>query len=502
MTMLISKSDYMLFLKHPAWIWLKKYDKSKLPPISESLQAIFDEGHLFEKYAEQLFPDATRLGFDESDFSTYITLPKRTKDAIDKGAKTILQGRFEYDNLTCIVDVLEKVGENEFDLYEIKSSTEIKEEHLFDLAFQVYILEGLGIPIRKISVIHVNNEYKRKGEIDIKKLCFVSDVTEKVREKKDETEVNIQAAFRILNSKERPDLSPRHTRGEMKDWMEVYRFIHGDFDKYSIYDLCRLRPELVADLEDLNIKLISDIPDGIKLGNHQKRQLDVTKLEKQVIDKDRIRNFLSEITYPLYFLDYETMSGVIPQFDGTKPYQQLPFQYSLYVIDAPGEEAKHKEYLHRENSHPVLPLLKKLREDIKEGGTIFVWHESFEKGRNTEMGELFPEYKEFMESVNDRIIDLKTPFSSGWFLDKDFLGSASIKKVLPVLFPELSYKDLIIQEGTAAQRKWMKHVLNEEDPEQREEILNALVEYCRLDTLAMVKIFEKLQKELTDDTPF
>lgn len=495
--MILSKSDYILFLKHPAWLWLRKYDKSKLPPISDALQAIFDEGHLFESYAERLFPDAVRLGFDDKNFSDYQTLPQRTEDALKNGANIIFQGRFEFNNLTCIVDVLEKVNDNEFDLYEIKSSTEVKEEHLFDLAFQIHILEELGMNIRKISVIHVNNQYKRRGEIDIKELCFISDVTDKVREKEDETKINIERAFRILSSKEQPDFSPRHAKGELKEWMEVYRFIKGDFDKYSIYDLCRLKPELIGDLEDLNIKLISDIPEGIKLGTHQSRQLEATKLGKQIIDKDRIKEFLSEATYPLYFLDYETMSSAIPQFDGIKPYQQLPFQYSLFIIEKPGGEIKHKEYLHRDNSHPGLNLVKRLKEDIKEGGTIFVWHENFEKGRNTELGELFSDYADFMQSVNDRIIDLKLPFSNGWYLDMDFLGSASIKKVLPVLIKDLSYGNLAIHEGNAASRIWMKTILEGENQDEKDKVMNDLIEYCKLDTLAMVRIYQHLEGVIT-----
>src|ERR1035437_10274794 len=143
----ISKSDYMLFLKHPAWLWLKKHDKNKLPPTSPSLQVIFDEGHLFEKYAEELFPNSTKLGFN--DYNEYLSLPKRTSEALSNGSTTIFQGRFEHDNITCIVDVLEKVGDGKFDLFEIKSSTSVKSEHIDDLAFQVLVLEGSGLKIRR-----------------------------------------------------------------------------------------------------------------------------------------------------------------------------------------------------------------------------------------------------------------------------------------------------------------------------------------------------------------
>lgn len=490
--MQISKSDYMLFLKHPAWIWLKKYDKNKLPPTSEELQVIFDEGHLFEKYAEQLFPGSTKLGFN--DYTEYLDLPKRTSEALNNGAKTIFQGRFEYDNLTCIIDVLEKVSDNEFDLYEIKSSTSVKPEHIDDLAFQSLVLKGSGLKIRKTSVIYVNNGYVRHGDIDAKAISMVTDVTEEVKDKIDETRVNLKKASQILSSKIQPDLSPRFATAKFGEWMDVYRFINGEFDKYSIYNLSRLNAKMVGELEDLNIKLISDIPQNFKLVSKQQGQVEATRLNKQIIDRERIKEFLSKVKYPVYFLDYETMGSVIPYFDGTKPYQQLPFQYSLYVLESPGGEVKHKEYLHKENTLPCLPLLIKLKEDIGNEGTIFVWHESFEKSRNTELGELFPEYKKFMESVNDRIIDLKIPFSSDWFIDKDFFGSASIKDVLPAVIKDLSYKELVIQGGNAAQRTWMETILEGKNIEKKDEIMTALLEYCKLDTLAMVRLLELLEK--------
>ncbi len=492
--MQISKSDYMLFLKHPAWLWLKKHDKNKLPPISEELQVIFDEGHLFEKYAEQLFPNSIKLGFNESDYSGYLDLPKRTSETLNNGAKTIFQGRFEHDNITCIVDVLEKVGEGQFDLYEIKSSTSVKPEHIDDLAFQFLVLEGSGLKIRKTSVIYVNNEFVRQGEIDAKAISLITDVTEEVKEKIDETKANIQKALQVINSNTQPDLSPRYAIGKFKEWMKVYEFINGTFEKYSIYNLCRLNAKMVEELEDLNIKLISDIPQSIKLASKQQGQVEATRLNKQLIDKDRIKDFLSKVKYPVYFLDYETMSSVIPYFNGTKPYQQLPFQYSLYILENPGEELKHKEYLHKEKTLPCLPLLIKLKEDIGSKGTIFVWNESFEKSRNTEMGELFPEYKKFMESINDRIIDLKTPFSSDWFIDKDFFGSASLKDVLPAVIKDLSYKELAIQGGSGAQRIWMETILEGKNIEKKDETMNALIEYCKLDTLAMVRLYDLLNK--------
>lgn len=496
--MTLSKSEYMLFLKQPAWLWLKKHDKAKLPEIDLATQALFDNGHLFESYAEELFPQGVRLG--STNYSEYASLPKRTMQALDNGAKTILQGRFEIENITCIVDVLDRVEGNFFDLYEIKSSTSVKIDHEYDLAFQVVVLEQAGLMIRNVGVIHVNNKYTRNGDIDSKAITKITDVTTAVRLLIDETKLNIQHALKTIQSDAPPGMSPRFVRfGPIDEWLAIYRSLYTDLDPHSIYHLATIKPQLIGELEDLGITHIKDIPDHIKLSEKQRRQVHVTKTNQQLIMREKIREFMQNLQYPLYFLDYETFSGVIPPFDGIRPYQQVPFQYSVHILESPEAELTHKEFLHTENSHPGLPLLKSLRENIGEKGSVLVWYEKFEKGRNKELGEMFPEYREFMQSINNRVIDLMVPFSEGWFVDKDFYGSASIKKVLPVLVSELSYKELNIQEGASAQRIWMETVLEGKNTEMKDKIMNDLIEYCKLDTLAMVQLYKVLQAEILAD---
>lgn len=449
--MQLSKSDYMLFLKHPAWLWVKKNDPKKIPPVDENTQAMFDAGHQFEPYAESLFPEGVSLGF--SDYDEYRSLPQKTRDAIDRGDQVLFQPRFEWNEFTCICDIVSFVGENEVDLYEIKASTKVKPEHEYDLAFQTAVLEGSGLKVRNISVIHVNNAYVRHGEIKADQITAFADITEQVRAKGEATQEHMSQALRVSQSQTMPDPNPDLAKlGSKKDWLQIYKNIVSADDS---------RPD--ADIE----------PD---------------------IDKDAIKQFLSELEYPLYFLDYETMSGLIPYFDGHRPYQQVPFQYSLHILESPDAELTQKEYLHRDNSDPSRPLTERLLKDIGDIGSVIVWFEGFEKARNSELGDMLPEYKEVMESINSRIVDLMIPFKLKWYDDPRFNGSASIKQVLPVLCPYLSYKELGIQEGGSAQRLWMEAILDDKRADQKEQILADLIEYCKLDTLAMVEIYRKLVK--------
>ncbi|MBK8466767.1 MAG: DUF2779 domain-containing protein [Chloracidobacterium sp.] len=203
---------------------------------------------------------------------------------------------------------------------------------------------------------------------------------------------------------------------------------------------------------------------------------------------------MSEWEYPLHFLDYETFAYAIPQFDGIKPFQQMCFQYSLHTIDQPGAELRHREYLSRGNDGPPRSVAEHLRDSMSGGiGTVFVWYEAFEKGRNTEMAEMFPDLADFFNEVNAKTYDLMKIFSENLYIHPDFKGKTSIKKVLPVLVPSLSYQELGISEGMAATIKWFRAATwTSMNDAERLTIFNDLQEYCELDTFAMVEIFRVL----------
>lgn len=488
--MQLSKSEYMMYLRHPAWLWLKKYDKKKLPEVSADLQAMFDAGHDFEAYAEAHFPDGVQLGFNS--YFEYLSLPDRTAQALNAGTKTIFQGRFEHLKTTFICDVVRVVGEGEVDLYEIKSSASVKLDHILDLAFQVTVLEGCGYRVRSVHVMHVDNSYLRSGVVDSKQIVATEDVTEDVKKELPQTRRNIKGALEVMGSAKMPDPSPARAQlGSLNEWLEVYRNVVPVPDG-SIYELCRLNTNILQLLEAEGITKLADIPLELVSAKQQRWQLEALKKGQPICDEKRIEKFLSKLEYPLYFFDYETLASTVPYFDGTKPYQQVPFQYSLHILPTPGGELKHLGYLHSDNTNPAKPLSEALQSQIGDKGTIITWNMSFEKSCNTSLGSMLLEYKEFYEGLNRRINDLMLPFKNGWYTDAKFGGSASIKNVLPVLVPELSYKNLGIQEGGSAQRSWMDAVLYGTRATEKEQVLKDLDEYCELDTLAMVEIYRFL----------
>ena len=490
--MLISKSEYMLYLRHPAWLWIKKHAKHLMPPVDNDLQARFDEGHAFEPFVESLFPNLRRLGFNSYD--EYLDLPKNTLRAWNHGAEVVSQGRYETGSITCISDLVRRKGDA-FILTEIKSSSSAKTEHTLDLAFQKIVLEGAGFPIERCEVAHVNNSYIRQGEINSDELVGFTDITAEVNDQIEVTKSRIDQAIRVAQAREMPD--PRPERARLKsyqDWLSIREKLSPPLPENSIHFLPYMNAEKSTKLAKEGIYTVPEITDLSVLSKSTQKFLTAKDEGVRIIEKDKLSAFLSQISYPIYYFDYEASQSLLPPWDGTRPYQQVPFQYSLHMVREPNGPVEHFEFLHRDISNPMPSMLERLKEHVGNEGSILVWFEQYEKSRNNEMAKLYPESAAFLNAFNDRIIDLMKPFSKDMVKDQAFEGSSSIKKVLPALIPYLTYNDLDIQEGVSAARKWKEVTLGDVSEAEQEKTYSDLIEYCKLDTLAMVEIHNKLME--------
>jgi hypothetical protein len=495
MSQRLSKSDFLKFLTHPCWLWLRKHDKSKLPAVDDSLQARFDEGNSIETFAEMLFPGGVRVGFNT--YEEYESLPQRTQLAIAGGNKTLFQAKFATDRLEVICDVVEFLGDKRIALTEVKSGTSAKPEHSIDLAFQRYVLELCGYVVERCTVLVQNNKYVRQGEINPQELFLVLDVTAEVAGLMKQVTEEIPKALAVMDSSSMPNPSPRHCGG-IKDavskWLPIFKSLV-ELPEKSIYDLPALKCQQVADLEDMGVALITKIPSDFKLGHTQKPVLKSLLDQTVHVDRDSIREFLSELVYPLYYLDYESYKHAIPPFDDIRPHQPVTTQYSLHVQSDPDAEVEHFEYIHQTHSFPCEALARTLRSQVGDVGSVIVWNKTFEIGRNKDLAQLVPDLSDFFLGLNGRVFDLMEVFSKKMYVHPEFMGSASIKKVLPVLAPELSYKKLAVQDGDTASILWGDAVLyNKFSPVEREKVIQDLLDYCELDTLAMVEIHRIVAK--------
>ena len=238
--------------------------------------------------------------------------------------------------------------------------------------------------------------------------------------------------------------------------------------------------------------------DQIDLGEASLNPNQVLQVQSEIngtshIDIEEIRKFTDGLNYPLYYLDFETIGPAVPKYNGSRPYQQLVFQYSLHIQETPISELEHREYLADPLQDPRIGFIEQLIQDCGFNGDVLVYNIGFERSKLNNLIEVFPEYSGELRGIVDRLKDLMIPFQKKWYYTPKMRGSYSIKSVLPALVPELSYNDLDIKEGGVASNTFLS-MLNGSFEGDVKETRNQLLEYCKLDTYAMVKILCKLKE--------
>jgi CRISPR/Cas system-associated exonuclease Cas4 (RecB family) len=488
----LSKSDFLKYQTCPQYLWLWKNNKEIVPQDNpEDVEHRLEQGNEVEGYARQLFAEGVLA---EGKFAE---AKLNTEKLIKEGNETIFQATvLTEEGLLAMADILKKDKKSEkWVIYEVKSTTEIKKEHILDTSFQKAAFIKGGFEIDHVEVIYLNKEYVRHGKIRPKELFVFEDVDEKINQILGDVSLQIDDALDYIHKEEEPKtcscrLKPRSQH------CPTFGYFNPDIPEYSVFNLTRISAKKVGTLVDMEIFHVHEVPDDFELTENQKNQVLAAKLQKPIIHPENIREELAKLQFPIYFLDYETLSTAIPMFDGTKPYQQVCFQYSLHILNRPEdaeEDMLHTEFLARkEDGHPIPLLLEQMKRDIGPVGTVVVWNKSFEMSRNSEMGEMYPGYKKFLDDVNLRVYDLMDIFTKQFHVHPEFLGKTSIKYVLPVLVPELSYKNLEIQNGGMACLRWYQMISDKMTKKEADNVYNNLLVYCGLDTLAMYKIYEHL----------
>lgn len=488
---MLTKSDFIRYVQCPKYLWLQKHRKDLIPEeIDENLQKIFDEGYHVESYAYSLFPGGISAqvgGLAES--------ISKTEDLMAKKTPIIFQPTVSGKDLFCRSDIIKfNKDKNNWDIYEVKSATEVKDINIYDLSFQKICFESVGYKIGKTHLVFINNQYVRQGEIEAEKLLQIEDITEQVQYLESKTKLKIRIALGFIKRSDEPKTRILKQCSDPYD-CTFLDYCWKDIPDNSIYDIAGgLTDAKLNMLLDEGILEIKDIPEGIITTKAGLRHLNAIKHEAVHVELENIKGELKQLQYPLYFLDYETYAPGVPLFDGYRPYQRMVFQYSLHIQEKLGGELKNYAYLAKDWEDPSLGLANDLKKRIGKKGSLISWNMGFEKGCNSEMGERYPEFMSFFKDINSRMFDLMQVFKKGYYVHKDFHGSASLKEVLPVLVPELSYAELAIHEGGTASNKWRDMIDLETSKKEKEEIYNNLLKYCELDTLAMVRILDFLKE--------
>jgi len=482
----LSKSKYINGLQCLKLLWVATNDPSRMPAYSAATQHVFDQGHVIGALAQQLYCGGIRLEQEN------IGANLRETTASLKLRKPLFEAGFSGNRLYCRVDILNPSGGEAWDIVEVKSTNDVKDEQLYDVAFQRHCCQLNGVNINR-SIMHLNRDYVKHGDINPRQLFVTEDVTDRLGEFADGLEKRIAEMLAVIDSDKCPETAiGRHCNAPYECLLQQECWKHlPEHHVMTLYSGKKLGEDLLAQ----GILDISNIPEEIHLNDKQQIQKDCVIYGQPHIDTDEIKSFLKSLKYSLYFMDFETFATAIPIYDGTSPYQNIPFQFSLHVITKPRAMVEHYEFLAEGKDDPRPAFLAQLKQNIGPKGSILVYYAAFEKSRLKELAGAFPEYQVWVESINERIVDLNVPFRDFSYYHPQQMGSSSLKHVLPTL-TNLSYEDLEIGEGTTASLKFMEAAFGNISNTERQKIRTDLLAYCGQDTGGMIEIVKQL-KEIT-----
>lgn len=488
---ILSKSKYLIGLQCLCHLWVSVNDKERLPEITEQTQFRFDEGGKVHELAKKVFPTGIDIEgnyweLEESDKNSRKALLER---------KPLFEAGFLFKRIYSRADILLPVGKDQWDVIEVKSSTKVKDINIFDVAFQKYVYEQSGLKIRKCFLMHLNNKYIRKGKLDVKELFTQTDITELVNEEVNHVPSKVKEMLKTIDSKKEPQMDVKSHYGIEYSCPLMEEHLKS-LPKENIFDLTR-GGRRAFELYDQGIRLIREIPDDFKLSDKQMIQKTCSLKKKVHVNKDNLSLFIKKLKYPLYSLDFETYATAIPLYDGLKPYQAIPFQFSLHIVEENGK-TKHYSFLAEGSNDPRKAFIEELKKVLGTKEDIIVYNQSFEQNRLKELAVLFPEHQKWVDQTNKRMIDLIVPFRNFDYYNCKQQGSASLKYVLPAVTKK-SYEEMEIAEGIQASIKYLYMIHGDSkgkkaSKEEIKKVRQDLEKYCALDTEAMILILDELKE--------
>lgn len=495
----LSKSKYCALWQCPKMAWLNQY-KPEVKTVDASVEARLVAGNVVGDLAMGLFGDYVEVTVYDGEKLDLGKMIENTRTEMAKGTPVICEAAFSWQGLYCAVDLLRKEGEG-WTIYEVKSSTnsaerqEKKPVYMADIAYQRYVLEHCGVKVTGTYLVSINSDYVFDGELKLDELFYILDVSDAVAVETPNVERNLAVAEGVLSDANEPEID-----------LDIYchdPYVCGYWDycarhvpSPSVFNLNRMAFSKKIDFYHQGLTRYADLlQSGLIKNKTQIRQMQHELHDLgTAVQPDMIRVFLRTLSYPLYFLDFETMQPVIPLFPGTSPYQQIPFQYSLHYIEAPDGELKHREFLAVSGEDPRRSIAESLVRDIPADVCVTAYNKTFECGRLKELANQFPDLADHLLKIEGNIVDLLTPFQRGYYYNRAMGGSFSIKSVLPAVFPDdpaLDYHNLEgVHNGGEAMTIFPQ--IQYMEPEEQEKARHDLLEYCKLDTYAMVKLWQEL----------
>lgn len=486
MSMTISKTKYCAGLQCLKRLYLLVHSPELAARPDDSAEAIIEQGREVGMLARKLFPggvEVSERGLDQA--------IRTTRELVANPAvQAIFEGVFEHDGVLVRVDILQRRRDKRWRLIEVKSTTEIKDHHLEDVAIQYRVVSCSGLDVAAAFLAHVNRGYVFDGgDIDVRRFFKIRNLTRRVERLQPKLTLQLRSEFTILSKPEPPPIAPGR-QCTYPITCEFYDHCNPPRSNDHIGYLPRIHASAMEELEEMGIESISEIPDDFELSEIQRRAATCVQTGEPWYSPE-LRQVLGELAYPLHFADFETVNRAVPLFAGMRPYDHLPFQWSVHVQRQPGAEPEHYEFLATDASDPRHEFIRSLCAVLGEIGGIVVYS-SFESQRLSDLARWFPEFTDRINAIQARLFDL-LPVVREHTYHPSYAGSYSIKSVLPALMPEMTYHGMQVANGQDAGLAWKSLTRGVLARAERECIEKALRAYCGQDTLAMVRLLEVLR---------
>jgi len=486
--MKISKSKFMAGVQCLKRLYLQVHEPELATQPDGTIDAIIEQGNEVGLLARELFP-----GGIEVDSSGGLGQAIRsTKELVaNPEVPAIFEGAFEYQGVIVKTDILQRRNENHWRLVEVKSTADLKEHHLEDVAIQSYVLSRSGLKLASVWLAHVNREYVLEGEaVDPRQFFLLRNLTRRAQQLQPALTFQLRSQFRVLAMPEAPDL-PTGPHCTHPVTCEFFDRCNPPLPNDHVGYLPRLHASAMEQLEELGVESVHDIPADFELSEIQRRACDTMQTGQPWFSAE-LKGEFESLKYPHYFMDFETVNPAIPRFRGMHPYDHLPFQWSVHVQTQPEVAPEHFEFLAMDNGDPRPAFISSLCEALGEQGHIIVYNEQFESQRLWELASWLPEYTQRIREIQSRLWDL-LPVVRKHVYHPAFGGSFSLKAVLPALVPEMTYEGMDVPDGQAAGLAWQEMIAGTSSEVERQAKRKALLEYCGQDTLALVRLLGVLR---------
>ena len=480
----LSKSKILAYRQCPRRVWLEVH-RPELKLDSQATQAVYEVGTGVGELARTLYDrqcDGTLIDLDSLGFPGVFDA---TAEALQR-RRPVFEAAFTTGDALSLADVLLPVGKRDWRMVEVKSTTSVKDVHLEDAAVQAHVASRAGIRLSGISLAHIDSSWVYPGGGDYAGLLVESDLTDQTRELVREVQGWIDDAQRIVAARQAPKVQtgPQCSNPYDCGFHAHCSSLEPVVEK-PIQWLPRLQAQTwiergVRDMRDVPVDALNDV---------QRRVRECTLDDMVYFDREGARADLAAHALPGYFLDFETIQFAVPIWAGTRPYQQIPFQYSLHRLGRRGK-LEQAEFLDLTGKDPSRPFAEQLIGDCGAAGPVFVYNAAFEKTRLAELATRFPDLAPALNAIRDRVVDL-LPIARERFYHPSQQGSWSIKAVLPAIAPDLSYQALDgVHDGGEAQAQFLLAIDPQTAAQQRDILRAQLLAYCHLDTYAMVRLWQ------------